>query len=403
MISFGGPAGQIAMMQTEIVDRRRWLDQQQFLSALNFCMMLPGPEAQQLCTYVGWRLHGVIGGLTAGLLFVLPGAVVLWLLSYIAAAHGDLAVVQAVFSGIQPVVVAIIAVALWRIGRRTLTDPLRIGLAIAAFLSLHFIGLPFPLIILVAAIVGVVGVRAGWIDLAIPDRAARPTLAHRTRWRVPLLVGLFFGLWLVPVAAVLLALGHEPYRGVVELFTTAAFVTFGGAYAVLPYIADAAVNTYGWLAPEDMVRGLALAETTPGPLILVTQFIGFFAGWGTPGTLSPLLAATIATVLTLYVTFLPCFLFIFAGAPYIEALSHNRSAAAALAGITAAVVGVIATLGVFIAETTMVTATGTPDGVQVLIAGVGLVLLLRLRLGVHWVVAAGAAAGLLRGLIAGSI
>ncbi|MCA8931357.1 MAG: chromate efflux transporter [Rhodospirillaceae bacterium] len=403
LTSFGGPAGQIAMMQTEIVDRRKWLDQRRFLDALNFCMMLPGPEAQQLCTYVGWRLHGIAGGLAAGLSFILPGAVVLWVLSYLAAAHGELAAVGWVFVGIQPVVVAIIAVAVWRIGRRTLHDPLRIGLAAGAFAGLHLAGLPFPLIVALAAFAGMAGARLGWITLPPPEAHSGPPPRRRSPWRVPLLVGLFALLWAVPVALLLVLFGPTPYRGVVELFTTAAFVTFGGAYAVLPYIAQAAVETYGWLGPVDMVRGLALAETTPGPLILVTQFIGFFAGWGQPGALSPLAAATLATVVTLYVTFLPCFLFIFAGAPYIEAIGRSRLAAAALAGITAAVVGVIATLGVFIAEAALFGESGRPDVAAIAIALAAALALLRFKVGVHWMVAAGALAGIAQGFVAGAL
>ena len=400
--SFGGPAGQIAMMQAEIVDRRRWLEQRQFLNALNFCMMLPGPEAQQLATYVGWRLHGVAGGLVAGCLFVLPGALVLWVLSYVAAAHGDLGLVAALFDGVQPVVVGIIAVALWRIGRRTLRDPLRIGLAVAAFAALSLAGIPFPLIVLAAAVAGVLGLKAGWLAVQTPDMTAESRTANAL-WRLPVLLVLFGLLWLAPVALVLTALGQEPYRGIAELFTTAAFVTFGGAYAVLPYIADAAVADFGWLNAADMIRGLALAETTPGPLILVTQYIGFFAGWGRPGDLSPLAAGTVGTLLTLYVTFLPCFLFIFAGAPYVEAIARNRAAAAALSGITAAIVGVIATLGVFIAEAALVTDAGAPDGVAIATAVIAAVVLLRFGVGVHWVVVAGALAGVGRAALEGTL
>ncbi|NBB82872.1 MAG: chromate efflux transporter, partial [Alphaproteobacteria bacterium] len=321
LTSFGGPAGQIAMMQTELVDRRGWIDQRRFLNALNFCMLLPGPEAQQLATFVGWRLHGLKGGLAAGTLFVLPGAVVLLALAWIAAAHGDVPAVAAVFEGVKPAVVAIIAAALWRIARRTLDGAAPVALAVLAFLGLYVFGVPFPVIVLGAGLIGLAAGRAGLAAFGRPNADDGPPAADPTeptgpaeRRRLLRLLAVFAVLWAVPVAGVLAVLGTEPWAGVAWLFTKAAFVTFGGAYAVLPYIADQAVGTYGWLTPEDMIRGLALAETTPGPLILVTQFVGFFAGWTAPGAMPPFAAATIAAVLTLYVTFLPCFLFIFAGA-----------------------------------------------------------------------------------------
>ncbi|MEQ8966202.1 MAG: chromate efflux transporter [Azospirillaceae bacterium] len=412
LTSFGGPAGQIAMMQSELVDRRGWIDQRRFLEALNFCMLLPGPEAQQLATFVGWRLHGIRGGLAAGLLFVLPGAVVLMALSWIAAAHGDVAAVSAVFQGVTPVVVAIIAAALWRIARRTLTGWAPIALAVAAFLGLAVAGVPFPAIVLGAGVIGWIGgrVRPALFGRVPEGEAPPPDPAGRALARLLRLVAICAVLWAVPVGLVVALLGSEPWADIATLFTKAAFVTFGGAYAVLPYIAEAATGTYGWLSPEDMIRGLALAETTPGPLILVTQFVGFFAGWSAPGGWPPALAGTVAALLTLYVTFLPCFLFIFAGAPYVERLSHDRRAASALGAITAAVVGVILNLGVFLAGAAFwpgagagAALTAMPDPFAVAVAVVALAAMLRFGVAVPWMVLAGAATGLARAAATGGL
>ncbi len=402
-ISFGGPAGQIALMQTDLVDRRQWIDQRSFLHALNFCMLLPGPEAQQLATFVGWRLHGVRGGLAAGILFILPGAVVLLALAWIAAAYGGVPVVAVVFDGVQPVVVGIIAVALWRLGRRTLNGWPALALAGAAFVGIHALDVPFPALVLGAGLVGAAAARLGSGAFGRPAAAAALDADPLPGpWRTVRLVVLFAVLWAVPVAAVLALLGTEPYAGIARLFTTAAFVTFGGAYAVLPYIAAAAVDTYGWLSAADMIRGLALAETTPGPLILVTQFVGFFAGWTAPAGLPPFAAGTVAAALTLYVTFLPCFLFIFAGAPYVERLGRSAAATAALGAITAAVVGVILNLGVFLAEAALLPA-GRPEPVAAAVAVATAAVLLRWQVGVHWTVLAGAAFGLARAAVVGGV
>ncbi|CAO3417984.1 chromate efflux transporter [Azospirillum endophyticum] len=410
LTSFGGPAGQIAMMQSELVDRRRWIDQTRFLHALNFCMLLPGPEAQQLATYIGWRQHGVRGGLVAGGLFVLPGALVLLALSWIAAAHGDTGLVGALFDGIKPAVVAIIAAAVWRMGRRTLKGPAAVAMAAAAFLALFTLHLPFPLVIGAAAVVGGVAAHTGrhWFAHPHPLSEGEATTLEEPAprpGRLLALAGLFALLWAAPVGAVLLAFGSDPWRGIAALFTKAAFITFGGAYAVLPYIAGQAVDTYGWLSPREMVDGLALAETTPGPLILVTQYVGFFAGWNHPGVLSPALAGLLGAALTTYVTFLPCFLFIFAGAPYVERLIHNRLAAGALAAIAAAVVGVILNLGVYLGVAVLL-----PDGQTAghliwswAIMLAALYALTRRNAAIHWVVAGGAAAGLFQALAASSL
>jgi len=403
-ISFGGVAGQLALMQHELVDRRRWIGQTPFLHALNFCMLLPGPEAQQLATYVGWKLHGIRGGLAAGLMFILPGALVLLALSWLAAAHGDVGWVGALFQGVQPVVVAIVAAAIWRMGKKTLTGWPALALAAAAFLGLRVLDVPFPVIVLGAGLIGIAAVAAGRTPFKLPAApAVDPAGAPTGGWgRLLKLLGIFAILWAVPVVGVLAVMGTEPFADVARLFTTAAFVTFGGAYAVLPYIADAGVNTFGWLTAEEMVKGLALAESTPGPTILVLQFVGFFAGWTQPGTHAPILAGTVASLLALYVTFLPSFLFIFAGGPYVERIIANRLAAAALAAITAAVVGVILNLGVFLGTAVLLPA-GMPDAFAILVALAGLVALIRFGIQVHWLVLAGAALGLARAAVTGGL
>ncbi len=407
-VSFGGPAGQIAIMQHDLVDRRQWIGQVTFLHALNFCMLLPGPEAQQLATYIGWRLHGWRGGVAAGALFVLPGALVLWLLSWLLVAHGTFAPVAAAFDGIKPVVIAIVVHAVWRIGRRSLKGPAAVILAAAAFVAIRVLGIDFPWIVLAAALIGAAS--AQWA----PGMFAPP--AHGTGAasgahgpvaasadgvgevagglrRSALLIGLFVLLWALPVAAVIAFFGPDPYSDIARLFTTAAFVTFGGAYAVLPYVADAAVNVYGWLDAAAMINGLALAETTPGPLILVLQYVGFTAGWTRPGPLDPLLAATLAAGLTTYVTFLPSFLLIFLGAPYIERLGRFRPAASALSAITAAVVGVVLNLAAFLGLAVLLPPEGFAPW-SALLAIAALVVQMRWSVGIHWLVLAGGALGL---------
>jgi chromate transporter len=400
-VSFGGPAGQIAIMQQDLVDRRQWIGQTPFLHALNFCMLLPGPEAQQLATYIGWRLHGWRGGVAAGALFVLPGALVLWLLSWLLVAHGTFAPVAAAFDGIKPVVIAIVVHAVWRIGKRALKGPAPLILAAAAFIAIRVLGIDFPWIVLAAALIGAMS--AQWAPglfapvghgpgAATAEAAPRHTVAGGFR-RSAFLIALFVLLWAVPVFAVIAMFGPDPYSDIVRLFTTAAFVTFGGAYAVLPYVADAAVNDYGWLDAAAMINGLALAETTPGPLILVLQYVGFTAGWTRPGSLDPLLAATLAAALTTYVTFLPSFLLIFLGAPYIERLGNFRPAASALSAITAAVVGVVLNLAAFLGQAVL----WPPEGFapwSALLAVAALAVQLRWSVAIHWLVLAGGGLGL---------
>ncbi|MEJ2863746.1 chromate efflux transporter [Actinomycetospora flava] len=359
--TFGGPAGQIAVMQRELVDRRRWIGQRRFLHALNYCMLLPGPEAQQLAIYIGWLLNGVRGGLAAGILFVLPGVVTLLALSGIYVAAGDTTVVTAVFAGLAPAVVAVVVQAVWRVGRRALTRPALVGIAVAAFLALTVFGVPFPAVIAVAAV-------AGWTLHRVrpradtgPDRESddepAPVVAddalHSSRpslRRAALILGIGVALWAVPMLAVVALTGAGSVLTTQGLFFSGtALITFGGAYAVLAFVAQQAVQTYGWLTAGDMVRGLALAESTPGPLIMVVQFVAFLGAFHQPGTLNPWVAGVLGALLTTWVTFVPCFLFIFLGAPHIEQLRHNRALSAALTGITAAVVGVIANLALYFA------------------------------------------------------
>ncbi len=403
LISFGGPAGQIALLHQELVDRRRWVDERSFLTALNFCMLLPGPEAQQLATYLGLKLHGLKGALAAGILFVLPGAVVLFGLAWLVAAHGDRPPLQAAFKGMLPIVVALVASAVWRIGTRTLKAPAAWALAAGAFIGLGFVRIGFPWIVGAALLIGLVADRFGYaitpLGHALPTNgdlhvARGPILARR----VVLYTIVFAVLWAAPIGMILTIAGTRPFADVAIFFTQAALVTFGGAYAVLPFVAQGAVAHYGWLSRAEMVHGLALAETTPGPLIMVTQYVGFFAGWnaaldGHAGGLSPLAAGSIAAALTTWVTFLPCFYFVLVGAPLVERLARDRRAHAALSGVTAAVVGVIGTLALTIAQLTFLPA-GRLDLVAVVVAIGALVAAWRFKVGPLWLVAAGAAYGI---------
>lgn len=402
-LSFGGPAGQIAMMHSELVDRLRWVDQRRFLHVLNFCMLLPGPEAQQLATYLGWRLYGIVGGVVSGGLFILPGAIALTGLSWLMAAHGEGPALAAVFAGVKPVVAALIFAAAWRMGKRTLTTWPARGVAAGAFISLYFFDLPFPLAVLAAGLLGAAAARSGrhWFTPSrhgAADHADDASLAEEARpgaGRLLWLLLIFLALWAAPLLFIVGALGAEPWRALGLFFTKAAFVTFGGAYAVLPYVAQQAVESYGWLTAAQMIDGLALAETTPGPLILVLQYVGFLAGWGAHGALSPLQGGLLGAGLTLWVTFLPCFMFIFVGAPYVERLIRNQIAAGALAAITAAVVGVIVKLGVYLGLAALAPG-GAVDWFALSLAAAALLALIRFNMALHWVVAAGATLGALR-------
>lgn len=363
--TFGGPAGQIAVMQRTLVEEKRWIGQQRFLFALSYCTLLPGPEAQQLATYVGWLLNGVRGALVAGVLFILPGVVALLVLSGVYVAYGETTLVESLFLGLAPAVIAIVVQAVVRVGRRGLGHPALVGLAALSFLALTFLDAPFPAVVLAAALAGwVLGRRIPTLTRApaaalddgppplISDDALHAERPSTRRAATVLVVGLV--VWFAPVALAAALFGRTSIfvdQGV--FFSGAALVTFGGAYAVLAYVAQQAVEVHGWLAPGEMVRGLALAETTPGPLIMVVQFVAFVGAYRAPGDLDPWVAAVVAAGLTTWVTFVPCFLFILLGAPYVERLRGNRDLAAALAGITASVVGVIANLALFFALHTL--------------------------------------------------
>jgi chromate transporter len=343
--SFGGPAGQIAVMHRVLVDEKRWIGEKRFLHALNFCMLLPGPEAQQLATYIGWLFHGWRGGLVAGTLFVLPGALVILILSYIYAGFRDVTAVEALFYGLKCAVLAIVVEAVMRIGKRALKTRAAYVIAIAAFVAIFFFAVPFPIIVAAAAVVGFAqSARAGGRSAPVVDE-----LTAQTGWpRAVRVLALGLAIWFGPLLAIRVALGpNSVYLDIGEFFSKAAVVTFGGAYSVLAYVAQEAVDTYGWLQPGEMLDGLAMAETTPGPLIMVVQFVGFLAAYRDPGALPPMLAGTFGAVVTTWVTFAPCFLWIFLGAPYVEALRGNRALSGALAAITAAVVGVVLNLAVW--------------------------------------------------------
>lgn len=365
--TFGGPAGQIAVMQATLVDEKRWIGQKRFLHALSYCTLLPGPEAQQLAIYIGWLLNGVRGGLIAGTLFVLPGVAALLGLSALYVGAGDTTVVTAILAAVAPAVLAIVAQAVVRVGSRALGHPALVALAAAAFVALSAFAVPFPLVIAVAAAIG--WILGRWVPHTmaakkspfgedngpsplIPDDALHTELPSRAHGFKVVVLGLVA--WAVPVGAVIAFTGRNSvFTDQALFFSGAALVTFGGAYAVLAYVAQKAVEVYGWLAPGEMVTGLALAETTPGPLIMVVQFVAFVGAYRDPGNLNPWVAAVLASLLVTWVTFVPCFVFVFVGAPYVERLRGNEAISAALTGIMAAVVGVIANLAIFFAVHTL--------------------------------------------------
>ncbi|MCA9532106.1 MAG: chromate efflux transporter [Myxococcales bacterium] len=433
LLSFGGPAGQVALMHKELVERRKWVDEERFLHALNYCMLLPGPEAQQLATYIGWLLHKTRGGLAAGLLFVLPGFVAILGLSVLYAGFRELPAVDAVFFGLKAAVLAVVVEAVLRIGKRALKSRAMVAVAALAFVAIFFFDVPFPAVVLGAGTLGLVGSRvrpgafpepakvvAGGPHHTVIDRmAASGELGHTqpSRARALRVVAVCGLLWAAPVVALALALGAESVfvqEGV--FFSKAAVVTFGGAYAVLAYIAQRAVETYGWLQPGEMLDGLGLAETTPGPLIMVVQFVGFLGAYRHPGLLPPMLAGVLGSVVTVWVTFVPCFLWIFLGAPYIEALRGNRGLHAGLSAITAAVVGVILNLSLWFGLHVVfaqvderhfgplrlfVPALGSLDAAAAVLAGGAMLAMLRFHVSLPKTLAACAALGLVWKLATG--
>jgi chromate transporter len=425
-LSFGGPAGQIAMMHRILVEEKRWVGEARFLHALNYCMLLPGPEAQQLAIYIGWLLKRTRGGLIAGSLFILPGMIAIMALSIVYVLLGHTPAVAGLFFGLKAAVLAIVLQAVVRIGSRSLRTRFMIGLAIAAFGAIFLLNVPFPIIVFAAGVIGWIAGRQGWsvirtgkghgaakepladadslLGEQLPDHA-RPNKA----WAVRIGAALFV-LWVAPTAALFLGFGRDNvFTQLGFFFSKMAVVTFGGAYAVLAYVAQQAVTTYHWLQPGEMLNGLGMAETTPGPLIIVVQFVGFLAGYRAPGGLPPLLSATLASLLTVWVTFVPCFLWIFLGAPFIERLRTNHALATALAAISAAIVGVICNLAVWFALHLLFQAEApwTVAGTRVvlpdirtldipaaLLTGIALIATFRMRFGALPVIAICAAIGL---------
>jgi chromate transporter len=415
-ISFGGPAGQIAIMQTELVERKRWISQARFLHALNFCMLLPGPEATQLAIYIGWLLHRTWGGIVAGALFVIPSIFLLWGLSYVYAALGDVPAIAAIFYGLKPAVTAIVIAAVIRIGRKALKNEIMWALALAAFGGIFFLKIPFPLIILGAGLLGLAGERlwpekfvvatkhesTGEISV-LGDEDESPEHTRPSWPRALRVTTVCLLLWLGPTIAAGVSKGWGSTLFQEGLFfSKAAVITFGGAYAVLPYVAQQAVNHYAWLQPGQMLDGLGLAETTPGPLIMVVQFVGFMGAWQHPEGLSPLFAATLGSLLTTWATFTPCFLWIFLGGPHIERLRGNLKIAAALTAITAAVVGVILNLAIWFALHVFRPRAGMIDWFAVAVCAIALFGILRWKWPIISVILGSGMAGLILRLIVSS-
>ena len=364
LLSFGGPAGQIAVMHRILVEEKNWISESRFLHALNYCMLLPGPEAQQLATYIGWLLHRTAGGIMAGGLFVLPGVISIMALSWIYAAYGNVSFIEALFFGLKAAVLAIVIQAVVRVGKRALRNRIMISLAAVAFIAIFFFNVPFPVIIIAAGVIGYFGARSGRPEFAAVEHGGGKNAAavdsmlgeelpEHVRPSVPRALrvsAVWLLLWLLPVFTLLIALGPDNvFSQIAVFFSKMAMVTFGGAYAVLAYVAQQAVEHYHWVSAREMLDGLGMAETTPGPLIMVLQFVGFMAAFRDPGTLPPMLAGTLGGLLATWVTFTPCFLWIFLGAPFIETMRGNKGLAGALTAITAAVVGVILNLSIWFA------------------------------------------------------
>ncbi|HEX8921733.1 MAG TPA: chromate efflux transporter [Pyrinomonadaceae bacterium] len=422
-ISFGGPAGQIAIMHRELVERRRWLSEERFLHALNYCMLLPGPEAQQLAIYIGWLMHKTWGGIVAGAFFVIPSIFILLGLSYIYAVYGNVPSVAGVLNGFKPVVVAIVVEAVLKIGSRAIKRRAHFIIAAAAFICIYFLYVPFPLIVLASGLTGLVGAHlwpevfaaarpatkeadrkasgegatAETLPLVIDDDAPPPSHTLPSRARALRILALGITLWTLPLIGLIAwrgwgSLHAQEYR----YFTQAALVTFGGAYAVLAYVTQAATGSFGWMTRVQAVDGLALAETTPGPLIMVLQFIGFMAAWNNPQGMTRTASAITGALVTTYVTFLPCFLFIFLGAPYIEKLRGNKNLTGALTGVTAAIVGVILNLALVFGAAVIWPhgLSGGTDWFAAALSILAFIALYRFKLDVLWVVLTGGLIGL---------
>jgi chromate transporter len=415
-ISFGGPAGQIAIMHKELVERKRWVSNQRFLNALNYCMLLPGPEAQQLAIYIGWLLHNIRGGIVAGALFVIPSMFILYGLSYVYVAFGQIAWVASIFDGLKAAVMAIVFGAVIRIGQKSLKNRVMTTIAVISFVAIFFFKAPFPAIVIGAGLLGLVGgiFRPDYFDVIqskpavdqantsaqIPENRPTSHLAPSHRRSLWLII-VFIVLWGLPVAALSQLDGAPTFLAKAFFFTKAAFLTFGGAYAVLPYVAQAGVEQFGWLTAPQMIDGLGLAETTPGPLIMVLQFVGFLAGWNQPGALTPLAGSILGSLVATYFTFLPCFLFIFLGAPYIEKFSGNRRLSSALSSITAAVVGVILNLAVWFGLQVLFPPSEGLDYFSATISIAAFIAIQKFKVDIIFVVAGAASIGLLSYLFSG--
>jgi chromate transporter len=429
LLSFGGPAGQIAVMHRILVEEKNWISESRFLHALNYCMLLPGPEAQQLATYIGWLLHRTAGGIMAGGLFIFPGIIAIMALSYVYAAFGNVGVVEALFFGLKAAVLAIVIQAVVRVGKRALRNRIMIALAASAFVAIFFFNVPFPVIIITAGVIGYAGAKSGRPEFAAVEHGGGKNpaavdsmlgdeLPEHVRPSIPRALkvsAVWLLLWLVPVGALLIAFGQaNVFSQIALFFSKMAMVTFGGAYAVLAYVAQQAVEHYHWVSPREMLDGLGMAETTPGPLIMVLQFVGFMAAFRDPGTLSPMLAGTLGGLLATWVTFTPCFLWIFLGAPFIETMRGNKGLAGALTAITAAVVGVILNLSIWFALHTLFRAV-TPvrwfglsfdmpvlssiDVAALILAVAAATAIFRFNLGMLTVLAGSCAAGILLRLV----
>jgi chromate transporter len=431
--SFGGPAGQIAVMHRYLVEERRWISESRFLHALNYCMLLPGPEAQQLAIYIGWLLHKIPGGIVAGALFVLPGFVSMLILSILYAGYNDLHAVQWLFFGLKPAVLAVVVEAVLRIGKKALKNQLMVVIAGLAFIAIFFFKVPFPLIVVSAGFAGFIGGRvrpsmfapnegleanARLCDGPVVDAMMENRIPEHTKPSLSRALAVISGwtvVWGAPIALVIAFWGTQNvYIQEVSFFTKAAVVTFGGAYAVLAYVAQQAVETYGWVEPHEMLDGLGLAETTPGPLILVLQFVGFLAAYRHPGALNPMLAGTLGAVFATWATFVPCFLWIFLGGPYVEALRGNKSLHSAMSGITSAIVGVVLNLAVWFALNTafgsledfrglgihlQIPVWHTINIPSLVIAAFAMLAIFRLRLGVIQTIGCSAALGVIYNLV----